>query len=292
MRLFIQETACEFRRKVVKYILIRDDDANFFTRPEMLEEVYGFIFENNIPINFAIIPAVNSAAKTESSYFGAGTPEPFLPVEIAGEDKQFPITGNPDLLQFLNSLKRKEFLLHGLEHAGKSGKYEFESDDKNVIEDKLIKGTNIFKEAFGVAPETFVAPQDKYSRTALTQIKSRFKTLSMGWVDSSRIPFILYCRYLQMKLTGRNYICDGEFLITEHPGCMFSKFMDINEMSKKLDEYIAAHRMTVIVTHHWEFFENGTLNTELLNAFRRRITELKDKYEFLTFSGLRKKLLN
>ena len=60
----------------MKYILIRDDDANFFTRPEMLEEVYGFIFENNIPINFAIIPAVNGAAKTESLYFGAGSPDP------------------------------------------------------------------------------------------------------------------------------------------------------------------------------------------------------------------------
>ncbi len=276
----------------MKYILIRDDDANFFTRPEMLEEVYGFIFENNIPINFAIIPAVNGAAKTESLYFGAGSPEPFLPAGIADEDKQFPITGNPDLLQFLNSLKRKEFLLHGLEHAGKSGKYEFESEDKNVIEDKLVKGVNIFEKAFGAAPETFVAPQDKYSKAALTLIKSRFKTLSLGWVDSSRIPFGLYCRYLQMKLTGRNYICDGKFLITEHPGCMFSKFMDINEMSRILDEYIAAHQITVIVAHHWEFFEKGALNTDLLDAFRRRITGLAGKCEFLTFSGLRKKLLN
>ena len=276
----------------MKYILIRDDDVNFFTRPAMLEQVYGFIFENDIPINFSVIPAVNSAAKTESCHFGAGSPEPFLPRNIAGEDRQFPITGNHDLLRFLNAINRKEFLLHGFEHAGKGGKYEFESEDKKVIETKLTEGINLFEKAFGEIPETFVAPQDKYSRTAFAQIRNRFKTLSLGWVDSSRIPIAFYYRYLQMKLMHRNYIRDGSFLITEHPGCMFSKFMDINEMSKKLDEYIAAHRMTVIVTHHWEFFENGTLNTDLLNAFRRRITELKDKYEFLTFSGLRKKLLN
>jgi hypothetical protein len=276
----------------MKYILIRDDDVNFFTGTDVLEEVYGFIFENDIPINFSIIPAVNSAAKTESCHFGAGSPEPFLPRDIAGEDKQFPITGNADLLQFLNSIKRKEFLLHGFEHAGESGKYEFESEDKNTIQDKLIKGMNIFENAFGAIPETFVAPQDKYSKTAFAQIRSRFKTLSLGWVDSSRIPFALYYRYLQMKLMRRNYICDGKFLIAEHPGCMFSKFMDINEMSKRLDEYIAGHQITVIVTHHWEFFENGTLNRNLTNAFRQRITGLMNKCEFLTFAELRGKLFN
>ncbi len=273
----------------MKYILIRDDDVNFFTRPEMLEEVYGFIFENDIPINFSVIPAVNSAAKTESCYFGAGSPEPFLPQDIAGEDKQFPITGNPALLKFLNSIRRKEFLQHGFEHAGQSGGYEFESEDKAVIEDKLIKGMDILEKAFGVIPETFVAPQDKYSKTAFAAIKRRFKTLSLGWVDSSRIPFALYCRYWQMKLMCRNYICDGKLLITEHPGCMFSKFMDITQMSKKLDAYIASHQTTVIVTHHWEFFSNGVLNRNLFDAFRHRITGLLGKSEILTFSELRKK---
>ncbi len=276
----------------MKYILIRDDDVNFFTCRDMLEEVYGFIFENDIPINFSVIPAVNSAAKTESCNFGAGSPEPFLPRDVAGEDKQFPITGNPGLLHFLNSIRKKEFLLHGFEHAGKSGRYEFESEDRNVIEDKLIKGMDIFEKAFGVIPETFVAPQDKYSRTAFAQIKSRFKTLSLGWVDSGRIPFALYCRYLQMKLMHRNYICDGKFLITEHPGCMFSRFKDVNETSRKLDDYIAGHEITVIVTHHWEFFDNGVLNRELINAFRQRITGLTGKCEFLTFSGLRSKFFN
>ena len=276
----------------MKYILIRDDDVNFFTRPEMLEDVYGFIFENDIPINFSVIPAVNSAAKTESCNFGAGNPEPFLPLNVAGEDRQFPITGNHDLLRFLNGINRKEFLLHGFEHAGQGGKYEFESEDKKVIETKLTEGINFFEEAFGIIPETFVAPQDKYSRMALALIRSRFKTLSLGWVDSSRIPFLLYCRYLQMKLMRRNYICDGSFLITEHPGCMFSRFGDINEMNRKLDEYIAVHQMTVIVTHHWEFFENGVLNAALLDAFRRKITGLREHCEFLKFSELRTKLLD
>jgi hypothetical protein len=276
----------------MKYILIRDDDVNFFTSPDVLKEVYGFIFENDIPINFSVIPAVNTAAKTESCHFGAGNPEPFLPEDIAGEDKQFPITGNPDLLRFLNAVNKKEFLLHGFEHSGKSGKYEFESEDKDVIEDKLIKGIAIFEKAFGVIPETFVAPQDKYSKTAFFGIKSRFKTLSLGWVDSSRIPFSLYCRYVQMKLMHRNYICDGKFLISEHPGCMFSKFTDIHKMSEHLDKYIINHQITVIVTHHWEFFDNGILNRDLLAAFRRRITGLMGKCEFLTFSKLRGKFFN
>ena len=121
----------------MKYILIRDDDVNFFTSPDVLEEVYGFIFENDIPINFSVIPAVNTAAKTESCHFGAGNPEPFLPEDIAGDDKQFPITGNPDLLRFLNAVNKKEFLLHGFEHSGKSGKYEFESEDTESTERRI-----------------------------------------------------------------------------------------------------------------------------------------------------------
>lgn len=276
----------------MRYVLIRDDDVNFFTKPEVLEDVYGFILERGIPINFSVIPAVNTAAKTDSPFFGVGRPEPFLPVDAPSSDQSFLVTGNGPLLRFLNSIKSKEFLLHGFAHAGQPGRCEFESDDADALADKLDAGARILEKAFGAAPETFVAPQDKCGSLALSLIRRRFKTLSSGWVEPRRLPPSWYCGYLRMKLARRNYLRVGDFLTVEHPGCMFSKFKDVTRAAEALSGYMDRNQTTVIVTHHWEFFDDGVPNKVLLDAFRQRITGLMGNCEFLTFSGLHRKIFS
>lgn len=274
----------------MRQVLLRDDDVNFFTKPEVLEEVYGFVIESGIPINFSVIPAVSAAAKTDSPLFGAGSPEPFLPADAPASDQSFLVTGNAPLLRFLNSIKSKEFLLHGFAHAGQRGGSEFESDDADALAEKLDTGARLLSQAFGAAPETFVAPQDKCGSSALPLIRRRFKTLSLGWVEPRRLPPSWYCGYLRMKLARRNYLRVGDFLAIEHPGCMFSRFKDVKSAAEALSGYMDRHQTTVIVTHHWEFFDGGVPNRTLLDAFRQRISNLRGKCEFLTFSGLRRKI--
>lgn len=272
----------------MKYILIRDDDLNYHTTIKELSTVYSYLFDNNIPINFATIPSVNTSAITSSLDFGPGTYEPFIPKEVAGVNKEWPIDENKELITYLKNIPNAEFLLHGYTHFGLPPSYEFENNDREIITDKLTKGKEIFKRAFGLVPLTFVAPQDKYSPNALKIIKDNFKIFSLGWIDKARVDMMLRIKYHWMKLQKNNYIKDKNIAMLEHPGCLFSKFKSTQDTIKQLDNYIDKHKFTIIVTHHWEFFEDGEPNHKLIDAFLSKIKALHESkdYQFITFSQL------
>ena len=272
----------------MKYILIRDDDVNYFTKIEDLNSVYGFIFERNIPINFAVIPNVDASAKTISTNYPKNSYEPFIPEEFRGKENQFPIDENHKLIEFLKSLKKAEFLLHGFTHKGSEKSFEFEIEVENAIEEKLNKGSKIFELAFKKKPHTFVSPQDKFSLKSFLAIQQRFDTFSLGWIDKTRIPKSFLIKYYLMKLRKINYIYKDDFLVLQHPGCQFSKFKEINKSSAILDKYLNSHKITVIVVHNWEFFNGKNLNQELYTAFKNRILSLweNEDFKFINFSEL------
>ncbi|MPM87214.1 hypothetical protein SDC9_134308 [bioreactor metagenome] len=270
-----------------KFLLIRDDDVNFFTSPVMLEEVYGFLRTERLPVNFSVIPAVNAAAQTYSADFGAGSYEPFLPPGAAGDDRCFPVSGNRELTEYLRELPEADFLMHGFSHRGEAGRYEFESPDRRELERKLAEGKAIFREAFGREPDTFVAPQDQYSPVALELLKREFRTFSLGWIDRRKLPYRCWPAYLRMKLEKRNYLHCGKLLLLEHPGCVFSRFRAPEQMMPRLEASVRAHRLTVIVTHHWEFYdEGGGLNRERWTRFRDTVLALAGTHRFLRFREL------
>jgi hypothetical protein len=275
----------------MKYVLIRDDDLNFHTSFEMLNVIYGFLFEQGIPVNFSTIPAVNGAAKTKDFNSGEEIYEPFLPADIAGEERLYPISDNTSLMNDLNAISRVDFLQHGYEHSGYNGLCEFEINDRKKLQTKLDDGHDILSTAFKRRPTTFVAPQDKYSLTAISEIQKRFDTLSLGWLDKTRLPKSYLPAYYWMKLCKKNRIKQQDFLLTEHPGCHYSRYFPRSHCDPILDSYLVKHDITVIVTHHWEFFEDGVLNLEMWQAFRARILSLKQnkKIQFLTFSELYQK---
>ena len=272
----------------MKYILIRDDDVNYFTKIEDLNRVYGFIFERDIPINFAIIPKVDASAKTISNDYSNDSYEPFIPEEFRGKENRFPINENHKLVKFFKSLKNAEFLLHGFTHKGLERNFEFEIEDESVIEEKLNKGSKIFELAFKKKPKTFVAPQDKFSLKSFLAIQQRFETFSLGWIDKTKIPKSFLFKYYLMKLWNNNYIFKDNFLVLQHPGCQFSKFKEINKSSSILDKYLLSHKITVIVVHNWEFFNGKNLSRELHSAFKNRILSLweNEDFRFIKFSEL------
>ncbi len=274
----------------MKYVLIRDDDVNYFTKTEDLNRVYGFIFEREIPINFAIIPNVDASAKTISNNYPENSYEPFITEEFRGGKKQFQINKNLVLIKFLKSIKNAEFLLHGFTHKSESGNYEFKIEEESIIDEKLNRSSEIFELTFEKKPKTFVAPQDKYSIKSLVAIQKRFDIFSLGWIDKTNIPKSFLLNYYLMKLCRKNYILKGEFLILQHPGCQFSKFKEINKSSSILERYLNSNKITVIVVHHWEFFKDKKLNQELYMAFKNRILSLweNDNYKFINFSKLNK----
>jgi hypothetical protein len=183
----------------MKYILIRDDDLNYHTDINHLKIAYEYIFENDIPINFATIPAVNTSSKTSSSDFGKGSYEPFIPKEIAGVDEEWEIDKNKELITFLSTIKNTEYLLHGYSHKGNAPLYEFEEQDKNILKQKLENALKIYERAFQTQAKTFVAPQDKYSSQAFDMIKEKFDIFSLGWIDKKHISFKQKIKYYIKK---------------------------------------------------------------------------------------------
>ena len=269
------------------------DDVNSLTSPDTLKDVYGFLFDSGVPVNFAVIPKLNAAAKTASKDFGEGSYEPFIPETSAGENRDIPITENMELVEFLRSIPKAEFLMHGLTHSGEYPNYEFESRSPEVIAAKIAEGREIMRKAFGKNPWAFVAPQDKYSYEALNQIQENFNLFSLGWVDKYRIPKSLYLKYYLMKLGHTNYMKLGDFLMTEHPGCLFSRFRDHADSNWKLENYLKNYSFTVIVVHHWEFYRGPCeLDEPLYARFKIKINELMQdpKYEIISFSELYEKI--
>jgi len=272
----------------MKYILIRDDDLNYHTDINHLKVAYEYIFENDIPINFATIPAVNTSSKTSSSDFGEGSYEPFIPVEVAGVDREWEIDKNRELIEFLSTINNAEYLLHGYSHKGEAPLYEFEENDEKILKEKLNKGLEIYKRAFKAEPKTFVAPQDKYSAQAFSMIKEKFDIFSLGWIDKSRISFSQKVKYYIKKITKDNFIKDSNITIIEHPGCLFSKFKPQDESIQILDRYISNHDISIIVVHHWEFFDNGKANVALIESFKNKMVELNNsnEYKIINFKEL------
>jgi len=259
----------------MRYVLVRDDDLNYFTAFDQIERVYGFMFEQGIPVNLSTIPAVNAAAKTIDRDTGNIIQEPFLPAEIEGLEGNYPIDKNASLVSKLRSIGSNEYLHHGYEHSQSEEGCEFESSDKKLLSEKLDHGREILRRSFGLAPDTFVAPQDKYSQEAFELIQTRFSTFSLGWIDRRRLPITYIPHYMLKKLCCRNRMRIGKLLLTEHPGCHYSQFVERSVSDRCLDQHIEKHEISIIVAHHWEFFNQGKLIVPMWNAFKSRILALQ-----------------
>lgn len=272
-----------------KMLLIRDDDVNFFTAPARLEELYSFLFQAGIPVNFAVIPAINAAATTESPDFGPGSYEPFLPPAVAGNDCEYSLADNQELCSFFQAHRgTSELLMHGCDHKAVAGRYEFDSGDEAAVKAKIARGRAIMAAAFACSPQTFVAPQDQYSPVALRCLREDFALFSLGWIDRHKLPWRTLPAYLWKKARKRNYLWSGRLLLTEHPGCIFSRFRDTAVECERLRRYIASHDFSIIVVHHWEFYQaDGTLDSARYGLFTDLMVELSRQHDFVTFSALR-----
>ena len=276
----------------MKHVLIRDDDLCFFSEPERVEEIYGFIFDRALPSNFSVIPNADASARTNSTDFGPGTYEPFIPEVYYGRNECFSVLENPRLTAYLREKPGVEILQHGYCHGGTPGNYEFEDTDRARVAEKIRAGAAILEEAFGKAPTTFVAPQDKYSRASLLEIQEHFDTFSLGWLDRSRLPAALLPAYFWMKLWGKNTMGASRLTCIEHPGVIFSRFKDTEAELARFHRYMKSHPVTVLVLHHWEFYEGGQLNRPLHQKFKDLVNSLADSEQcrFINFRDLSKSL--
>ncbi|MBL7646900.1 MAG: DUF2334 domain-containing protein [Candidatus Hydrogenedentes bacterium] len=272
----------------MKHVLIRDDDLCYFSQPERVDEIYGFALDAGLPVNFSVIPKVDANARTNSRDFGPGTFEPFIPREYQGREECFSVLDNPALTRYLRGAPAVEILQHGFCHGGAPGRYEFELPDRSSAAEKLRAGSAILQEAFGATPTTFVAPQDKYSRASFHEILRKFQIFSLGWLDRTRLPATVLPAYAWMKVRGRNVLRSGGASCIEHPGVIFSKFKNTEVELQRFHAYMEDHPVTVLVLHHWEFYDDGRLNRGLHAKFKDTVNALADSGQcaFLNFRDI------
>jgi Uncharacterized protein conserved in bacteria (DUF2334) len=248
----------------MRYVIIRDDDTNAFTPPEYLERLYRPFLERGLPVNLAVIPDV--AADTMRT---DGLPEGFLmkrnghrqelPQEAncfngVASSPSYPIARNEKLVRYLLEEPGYSIVQHGCHHD----QLEFDRPARSEVARRLEWGTQRLLEAGFARPQTFVAPYDKLSQAALVETASRFRVLSTGWFELRRLPYGWWPRYALKKMRRADHWQIGRTLLLTHPGCLLSYHRDYTAMPGVIANHIKTHQLTVLVTHWWEYFHDGT----------------------------------
>lgn len=230
------------------YVIIRDDDTNALTPVECLEQLYRPFLDRNLPVNLAVIPNVRTDTLSTN-----GTLEKYLLAKHADTPLELPITSNPGLVRYLQENSGFRVLQHGYDHS----LFEFGSDQRTDIANRLDHGTAALAAAGFRKPQTFVAPYDRFSRVSLSEVAKRFGVISAGWFELRRLPFAWWPQYAMKKMLKRpHWKVDRTTLLT-HPGCLLSYQRPYATMLESVKKQVEGQRLTVLVTHWWEYFRDG-----------------------------------
>jgi hypothetical protein len=252
----------------MRYVIIRDDDTNALTPIECLERLYRPFLDRDLPVNLAVIPDVATDAAAPD-----GKREQFLSVEpgVANgppasaadpssetdrareSQRTIPIGSNAPLVRYLLDNPGYQIVQHGCHHDP----FEFDRNSASYISHRLEHGTSQLMEAGFPRPQTFVAPHDKLSRAALRHVAGRFRVLSTGWFELRRLPLTWWPEYLAKRIRHAPHWRVGRTILLSHPGCLLSCHRNYDAMFDEVVRNIESRRLTVLVTHWWEYFRDG-----------------------------------
>jgi hypothetical protein len=263
----------------MRYVIIRDDDTNALTPVDCLEQLYRPFLERGFPVNLATIPNVRTDVKIPSGElegFLAAAPD----VRRGQPDETVPIGTHTELLRYLKANPEFKIIHHGWKHDY----FEFDDADGDEVARRLDEGRRQLQEAGLGAPRTFVAPYDKLSRVAMREVASRFRVLSTGWYELGRLPVPWWPQYLVKRTTQRPHWRVGETILLTHPGCLLSCHRNYAEMLKNIQETISSQRVTVLVTHWWEYFRNGKPDPDFIDVLHSTASLLESDPEVRVIS--------
>jgi hypothetical protein len=239
------------------YVILRDDDTNALTPIECLEQLYRPFLDHRLPVNLAVIPNVRT--DTVSNF---GTLEKYLFAKRADTPRELPLASNPGLVRYLRENPDLHVLQHGYDHS----LFEFGSDQRIDIANRLDQGSAALAAAGHYFPRTFVAPYDRFSRVSLSEVARRFPVISAGWFEAKRLPFTWWPQYALKKMLKRSHWRIGRTLLLTHPGCLLSYQRPCATMLETVKQQVESRRLTVLVTHWWEYFRDGKPDAAMLGV--------------------------
>jgi len=252
-------------RNAMRQIILRDDDTNALTPIECLERLYRPFLERGLPVNLATVPEVRENARTPD-----GQREGFLPRQPNPAVETIPLNENRALVDYLLANPGYHIAQHGCHHDT----FEFDRDDRTEIVRRLDRGALRLREAGIRNVRAFVAPHDKLSAVAFGEVARRFRVISTGWFEWRRLPLAWRPSYLAAKLRGRRHWRIGRTLLLSHPGCLLSYTRPYGTILETIRRTIEQDEVTVLVTHWWEYFRNGTPDEPFIRVLHELADEL------------------
>jgi hypothetical protein len=237
------------------YVILRDDDTNALTPVECLEQLYRPFLDRGLPVNLATIPNVRTDTISTD-----GTLEKYLLAKRADTPPAVPIGSNARLVAYLHENPGFHLLQHGCDHS----LFEFDSNLRANIANRLDQGAGALAAAEFRKPGTFVAPYDRFSRVSLSETAKRFPVISAGWFELRRLPFAWWPQYAWKKLLKRSHWRIGRTILLTHPGCLLSYKRPYPAMLESVKKHVESQRLTVLVTHWWEYFRDERPDTAML----------------------------
>jgi len=229
----------------MRYVILRDDDTSALTPVKCLERLYRPFLDRGLPVNLATIPKVRADVVGPNGLF-----EGYLLGKNDFTPLASTIASNQELVSYLRDNPGYRIVQHGYHHS----LFEFDSQRTDDVRHRLDQGTRLLLEAGFPKPGTFVAPYDRLSRASLREVAKRFRVLSTGWFELRRLPVSWWPRYARKKLFRRpHWQVNGTLLLT-HPGCLLSHQRPYSTMLEEVRKAVASGRLTVLVTHWWEYF--------------------------------------
>lgn len=231
----------------MRYVILRDDDTSALTPVRCLERLYRPFLDRGLPVNLATIPKVRSDVVGPD-----GFPESYLHGRNELTRLLSPVGANQTLTSYLRGNPGYHIVQHGYHHS----LFEFDSDQSRDIAQRLDDGARLLMEAGFAKPQTFVAPYDRLSRSSLIEVARRFRVLSTGWFEWRRLPASWWPRYALKKVSGRPHWRRNGTALLSHPGCLLSHQRPYATMLAEVKKTVLSRRLTVLVTHWWEYFPN------------------------------------
>ena len=250
----------------MRYVIVRDDDTNALTPVGALEKLYRPFLDRGLPVNLATIPEVRTDVRTPD-----GRLEGYLPADAARRTADtVPLAESVELTSYLHANPLYHIVQHGCFHD----RFEFDRTERAEVSRRLQLGADRLREAGFANVRAFVAPHDKISTVAYEELVRRFRVISTGWFEWRRIPARWRGRYFLKKLLGRPHWRIGHAQLLSHPGCLLSYTRNYDTMLATIRREIAQRKVTVLVTHWWEYFRDGTTD-------ERFVRVLHDTAEYL-----------
>jgi hypothetical protein len=254
----------------MRYVILRDDDTNALTPPHCLERLYRPFLDRGFPVNLATIPEVNVNTRMAD-----GSLEGYL-FNRNGETKdKIAIGSNSDLVNFLRENPGFRVVQHGCHHD----QMEFDCPDRAIAARLLDQGAQTLMDAGFTRPLTFVAPYDRLSRASLVEVAARFRVLSTGWFELRRLPYSWRTKFVVKKLRKADHWRIGEMCLLSHPGCLLSCHRPSHEIVDAVADSVESRRLTVLVTHWWEYFRGGQPNEPLIEVLHETAAYLAGRHD-------------